>query len=59
MKLFDSIGLVLKSKDENRVLSVEPDQSVYEAIAKDGRAWDWRFAPRTDPHRDRRLIAKD
>ena len=34
MKLFDSIGLVLKSKDENRVLSVAPDQSVYEAIAK-------------------------
>jgi len=32
MKLSDTIGLVLKSKDENRVLSVAPDQSVYEAI---------------------------
>jgi CBS domain-containing protein len=34
MKLSDTIGLVLKSKDENRVLSVGPDQSVYEAIEK-------------------------
>lgn len=34
MKLSDSIGLLLKSKDENRVLSVTPDQSVYEAIEK-------------------------
>ena len=34
MKLSDTIGLVLKSKDENRVLSVTPDQSVYEAIEK-------------------------
>jgi CBS domain-containing protein len=33
MKLSDTIGLVLKSKD-NRVLSIEPDQSVYEAIEK-------------------------
>ena len=32
MKLSDTIGLVLKSKDKNRVLSVAPDQSVYEAI---------------------------
>ena len=32
MKLSDTIGLVLKSKEENRVLSVAPDQSVYEAI---------------------------
>jgi CBS domain-containing protein len=32
MKLSDTIGLVLKGKDENRVLSVGPDQSVYEAI---------------------------
>ena len=34
MKLSDTIALVLKSKDENRVISVEPDQSVYEAIEK-------------------------
>ena len=34
MKLSDAIGLVLKSKDKNRVLSVAPDQSVYEAIEK-------------------------
>jgi len=34
MKLSDAIELVLKSKDENRVLSIEPDQSVYEAIEK-------------------------
>jgi CBS domain-containing protein len=34
MKLSDTIGLLLKNKDENRVLSVAPDQSVYEAIEK-------------------------
>ena len=34
MKLSDTIGLVLKSKDQNRVISVAPDQSVYEAIEK-------------------------
>ena len=34
MKLSDTIGLVLKSKDENRILSVEPERSVYEAIEK-------------------------
>jgi CBS domain-containing protein len=34
MKLSDTIGMLLKSKDENRVLSIEPDQSVYEAIEK-------------------------
>jgi len=34
MKLSDTIALVLKSKEENRVLSVAPDQSVYEAIEK-------------------------
>jgi CBS domain-containing protein len=33
MKLTDTIELVLKSKDK-RVLSVTPDQSVYEAIEK-------------------------
>jgi CBS domain-containing protein len=34
MKHSDAIAMVLKSKDENRVLSIEPDQSVYEAIEK-------------------------
>jgi CBS domain-containing protein len=34
MRISETIGLVLKTKDENRVLSVEPDQSVYEAIEK-------------------------
>src|SRR5258707_6094354 len=34
MKLSDTIGLVLKTKDDNRVLSVTRDQSVYEAIEK-------------------------
>jgi CBS domain-containing protein len=34
MKLSDSIGALLKSKDENRVLSIEPHRSVFEAIEK-------------------------
>jgi CBS domain-containing protein len=34
MKLSDTIELVLKNKKENTVLSVTPDQSVYEAIEK-------------------------
>ena len=34
MKLSDTIGLLLKSKDENRVLSIEPSQSVFQAIEK-------------------------
>lgn len=34
MKLSDTIGLVLNSKDDNRVVSVGPEQSVYEAIEK-------------------------
>lgn len=34
MKLSDTIGTVLKSKEENKVLSVSPDRSVYEAIEK-------------------------
>ena len=34
MNLSDKIGLVLKSKAENKVLSIAPEQSVYEAIEK-------------------------
>jgi len=34
MKSSDTIDLVLKSKDENRILSVTPDQSVYEAVER-------------------------
>ena len=34
MNLTDTIELVLKSKGDHRVLSVTPDQSVYEAIEK-------------------------
>lgn len=34
MKLADTVELVLRGKGDNRVLSVTPDQSVYEAIAK-------------------------
>ena len=34
MKLSDTIESVLKSKDKNRVVSIAPDQSVYEAIEK-------------------------
>ena len=34
MKLSDTIGELLRSKEQNQVLSVEPDQSVYEAIKK-------------------------
>ena len=32
MKLCNTIALLLKNKEENRVLSVGPEQSVYEAI---------------------------
>ncbi|HEY1984722.1 MAG TPA: CBS domain-containing protein [Terracidiphilus sp.] len=32
MKITDTIGLVLKSRDRNRVLSIAPEQSVYEAL---------------------------
>ncbi|MGB9406676.1 MAG: CBS domain-containing protein [Terracidiphilus sp.] len=32
MKITDTIGLLLKHKDENRVLSIAPEQSVYEAL---------------------------
>ena len=34
MKLSDTIAQVLRDKDTNRILSVTPDQSVYEAIEK-------------------------
>jgi len=34
MKLTDTIALVLKSKENSRVLSATPDQSVYEGIEK-------------------------
>jgi CBS domain-containing protein len=34
MKISDAIGMVLKSKNENRILSIAPEQSVYEAIEK-------------------------
>lgn len=32
MKISDTIGMVLKGKGENRVLSIAPEQSVFEAI---------------------------
>ena len=32
MKTSDTIGLVLKSKDQSRTLSIAPEQSVYEAL---------------------------
>src|ERR1700721_934791 len=34
MNFSDTIGSVLKSKDESKVLWVTPDQSVYDAIEK-------------------------
>ena len=37
MKLTDTIALVLKSKENGRVLSATPDQSVYEAIEQMAR----------------------
>jgi CBS domain-containing protein len=32
MKISDTIALVLKSKDEGKVLSIAPEQTVYEAL---------------------------
>jgi CBS domain-containing protein len=34
MKLTDTVELVLKTKNESRIVSVTPDQSVYESIEK-------------------------
>jgi CBS domain-containing protein len=34
MKLTDTVELVLRSKSENRVVSIAPDQSVYEAVER-------------------------
>jgi len=34
MKLSDTIGALLTSKEENRVISIEPGQSVFDAIEK-------------------------
>lgn len=34
MKLTDPVGLVLKSKEHSGIISITPDQSVYEAIEK-------------------------
>jgi len=34
MKLTDTIGSLLKTKDQKQVLSIEPGQSVFEAIEK-------------------------
>ena len=32
MKITDTIGLVLRNKGEDSVLSITPDQTVYEAL---------------------------
>ncbi len=34
MKLTDTIAMLMKSKENSRVLSIRPEQSVYEAIEK-------------------------
>jgi CBS domain-containing protein len=34
MRISDTIGLVLKSKDHNRVVSIAPEQTVHDALEK-------------------------
>ncbi len=34
MRISDTLGVVLKSKEKNRVVSIAPDQTVYEALEK-------------------------
>jgi CBS domain-containing protein len=34
MRISDTIGLVLKNKDQNRILSIGPEQTVYDALEK-------------------------
>lgn len=34
MKISDTIEMVLRSREENRILSIAPDDSVYEALEK-------------------------
>ena len=34
MRISDTIGLVLKSKDQNRILSIGPEETVYDALEK-------------------------
>ena len=51
MKRADTIELVLKGKADNRVLSVTPDHSVYEAIEKMAVEREWAHCscyPKTD-----------
>ena len=34
MRICDTIGMLLKSKGQGSILSIEPDQTVYEALEK-------------------------
>ncbi len=36
MNISDTVELVLKNKDQRTVLSIAPEQSVYEAVGKSG-----------------------